>query len=419
ELDVEPSTATLELVAKLRADTVPLVLSTQSTLLPSQRAHRQSTPNPVTTVVEFPLVGRKQEWRIIQALWHRVDQPHLLCIGGEAGIGKTRLAEEMLLLAEREGVSMARTRAHALQGQLVYGPVADWLRSVPLQAALTQIEDVWLTEIARLLPELLTTRSTLSRPEPLQENWQRKRFFDAIVHAFTAVDGRLLLVLDDLQWCDADTLEWLQYLLSSIDANLLVVGTVRSDEVDARHPLQHMRQELLRHNKITELHLSLLNADTTTELANTVATQKLAADVAERLFQDTAGNPLFVIESMRETPYERAVNSLSPHSADEVGHAQRFIPAKMYSVIQARLSRLSPQAQSLAQIGATIGRIFDVTLVAQAADRDEDAVLLALDELWQRRIIREVGGTHFDFSHDRIREVAYLIVSPVQRPLWH
>ncbi|MEZ4681446.1 MAG: hypothetical protein R2932_45265 [Caldilineaceae bacterium] len=94
---------------------------------------------------------------------------------------------------------------------------------------------------------------------------------------------------------------------------------------------------------------------------------------------------------MRETPHERAVNSLSPHSADEVGHAQRFMPAKMYSVIQARLSRLSPQAQSLAQIGATIGRIFDVTLVAQAADRDEDAVLLALDEPWQRRIIREVG----------------------------
>ncbi|MEZ4681445.1 MAG: hypothetical protein R2932_45260 [Caldilineaceae bacterium] len=115
---------------------------------------------------------------------------------------------------------------------------------------------------------------------------------------FTAVDGRLLLVLDDLQRCDADTLEWLQYLPSSIDANLLVVGTVRSDEVDARHPLQHMRQELLRHNKNHRASSRCLT-QTQRQSANTVATQKLAADVAERLFQDTAGNPLFVIEYAR------------------------------------------------------------------------------------------------------------------------
>jgi predicted ATPase/DNA-binding SARP family transcriptional activator len=431
ELEVEPSAATLELVAKIRAGVFPGARPHYAGPSPSQRAVRSVAPTPVATPiefqVEFQLVGRDREWQIVRAIWQGLEHPHFICIGGEAGIGKTRLAEELLLLAEQEGAPAARTRSHALQGQLAYGPIADWLRAAPLQSALAQLEDVWLTEIARLLPELLSERPTLPPPQPLQESWQRKRFFDALAHAFTAaftvVDGRLLLVLDDLQWTDVDTLEWLQYLLERSEGRLLVIGTVRTDEIKPEHPLHRVRQELQRRDKLTELQLRPLNPAATTALAVQVATHELAGELAERLFHDTAGNPLFVIESMRATSTQ-AVDAADPlHPEQRAGDEQLPIPSeippKIVSVIQARLAQLSPQAQTLAQLGATIGRAFDVALLAQAAERDEEAVLLALDELWQRRIIREVDAVRFDFSHDRIRDVAYAEISPVRRHLLH
>ncbi|MEZ4862664.1 MAG: BTAD domain-containing putative transcriptional regulator [Caldilineaceae bacterium] len=419
ELDVGPSAATLDLVAKIRTDTVPHGQPMQPTLLRSHRTARSNTSSLVATAVEFPLVGREREWQLVQECWHKLHQPHFLCIGGEAGIGKSRLAEELLVLAERAGASVARTRAHALQGQLAYGSIIDWLRSAPLQNALAQLEPVWLEELARLLPELLINYPTLSPPEPLRESWQRKRFFDALCYAFTAVEGPLLLVLDDLQWSDVDTLEWIQYLVESTTNKLLVVGTVRTDEIDEAHPLHRVRQQLERDDRFTELPLSSLTASATTALATHVSQQQLADDATKQLFLETAGNPLFVIETMRITA-EKAIATPSPlYPEHNTSQEQRFVPAKVYRVLQARLTQLSPTAQTIAQLGATIGRSFDMSLLANAAGLNENAVLTALDELWQRRIIYEVDAIRFDFSHDRIRDVAYAEISPIKRRLLH
>ncbi|MCB0121378.1 MAG: AAA family ATPase, partial [Caldilineaceae bacterium] len=339
--------------------------------------------------------------------------------GGEAGIGKTRLTEELVILAEREKTSVARARSHALQGQLAYGPITDWLRSAPLQFTLAQLEEVWLTELARILPELLVDYSTLVPPKPMNESWQRTRFFDALCHAFTAGDRPLLLVVDDLQWADVDTLEWIQYLVECATDKLLVVGTVRADEIDTTHPLCRVRQQLERHEKFTELLLSPLVAPATAVLARQVAQQQLADDEAEQLFQETAGNPLFVIETMRATQEKPVAKPVPLHLGNNARQEQRFVPAKIYSVIQTRLAQLSPAAQTVAQIGATIGRRFDVALLVKAAGLDEDGVFAALDELWQRRVIVEVDAMHFDFSHDRIRDVAYAEISPIQRRRLH
>ena len=88
-------------------------------------------------------------------------------------------------------------------------------------------------------------------------------------------------------------------------------------------------------------------------------------------------------------------------------------------MIQSRLERLSLEAQTLTQVAATIGHGFDVELLAHATGKDEEAVLSGLDELWQRRIMREYDGVCYDFSHDRIRDVAYAMIGPVRRRLLH
>ncbi|MCB9150602.1 MAG: AAA family ATPase [Caldilineaceae bacterium] len=442
ELDVEPSTTTLALVAEIRAGTAPQTQAPQLQWalsgnrsfwqgenagshhnrsidsLQSRSTQDSKILHRVTTAVEFPLIGRAREWQLVQNLWHNLQQPHFLCIGGEAGIGKTRLVEELLLLAEQAGASVARTRSHALQGQLAYGPITDWLRAAPLQSSLAQLDALWLTELIRLLPELLIEHPQLSAPAPLRESWQRKRLFDALCHGFATPNEPLLLVLDDVQWTDVDTLEWLQYLVESRERKLLVVATVRSDEIEAEHPLHRLRQQLQRQDRWTELALTPLDAAATTALATKVADATLTDDLTRRLFHDTAGNPLFVIETMRPTTKPHLMLS-SPLATAQGDYAQVHMPAKMYTVIQGRLAQLSPAAQRLAQLGATIGRSFDLMLLAQAAQLDEQTVVTALDELWQRRIIDTVSATRFDFTHDRIRDVAYAEISPIQRQQLH
>ena len=167
---------------------------------------------------------------------------------------------------ERQGIATATTRSYVGAGTLAYTPVIEWLRSETLQAALTSLDDVWLTEIARLLPKILIERPDRPRPEPLTDRWQQQRLFEALARAFLIAPGSRpvsrLLVLDDLQWCDADSLEWLRYLLhfahqgaarSESTARLLVVGTVRTEEIDREHRLNTLLLELRSTGQVTEI----------------------------------------------------------------------------------------------------------------------------------------------------------------------
>src|SRR4030095_12723076 len=134
-------------------------------------------------------------------------------IVGEAGIGETRLAEELLSWAASQGMVTAHARTYAAEGRLAYAPLIEWLLTPALKAGLPRLDTSTLTELARLLPELVNERPGLPAPNPVTESWQRYRLFEALTHAILAGKQALLLVLDDLQWCDQETLEWLHFLL--------------------------------------------------------------------------------------------------------------------------------------------------------------------------------------------------------------
>ncbi len=95
------------------------------------------------------------------------------------------------------------------------------------------------------------------------------------------------------------------------------------------------------------------------------------------------------------------------------------LPPKVHGVIRARLAQLSPPARELAGLAPAIGRSFTADLLTAASEQDEETVVRGLDELWQRRIVRVQGVNGYDFSHDRLREVAYGEVPPARRGLLH
>ncbi len=419
ELGVEPGGEIQQAYARLQQMEIP------ADLVQAQ---------PIAEAGATPLIGRQAAWQRLRGAWRwaAAGHPHFCLISGEAGIGKSRLAAELLVWAERQSVATAHTRTYAAQGALAFTPVTEWLRNPALYPKWQALAHVWLRELARLLPELLSAHPDLSPPEPLTERWQRSRLFEALARATLATvdtgaaaaagfsEDRLLLVLDDLQWCDPDTLEWLHYLLhyhqpDKPRARLLIVGTVRAEEVADDHPLAALLLALRRDEQLTEITLGPLDRAETAALASALGEQPLDDEAAARLFQATEGSPLFVVETVRAPDWQQQLTDAGPR----VGDAPAALPPKIQATIEQRLHQLSPAARDLVALAAVIGRSFSFDLLRAVNMAAENELVSCLDELWRRGIVRSQGNESYDFSHDRIREVAHAAVGPVQRPHLH
>ena len=371
----------------------------------------------------MPLVGRLAEMQPLgEALSRAIAGcPQCAIIAGEAGIGKTRLAEELVGWANRQGAATATAHCYAAEGALAYAPVRAWLRAEPFAGALLALDPIWLTEVARLVPEVLAARLDLPAPGPLTEGWQRQRFHEGLARALTGIGCPVLLFLDDLQWADRETLEWLRFLLhADTRAQLLLLGTVRSEEVTAGHPLTAF-VEAARGAGFVQLELGPLTPAESATLAKQVAGSALTATQADYLFHETEGNPLFVTEMASGADW-RNVLPAAPPDQSPVPHFQS-LPPTIQSVIARRLNQLSPQAYALVGVAATVGREFRFDVLAAAAEQPDDALVDTLDELLRRRIVREHAAADdaitYDFSHSKIRDAAYAGLSAARRRLLH
>ena len=365
-------------------------------------AAEPAVPPPPRTAV-YPLVGRQPEWQALLNVW-RTPGPGLCLIRGEAGIGKTRLAEELVDWSRQNGITSVTARCYAGQGHLAYAPIAGWLKSDALRPALTRLDPAWVTDVARLHPALLADRPEVPAPTPQLESWQHLRFFESLAQAFHSADP-LILVIDDLQWADGDTLDWLQYFVRSSSATrCLVVGTARAEEEQDNPPLGRLLAHLERDHLVATIRLGPLDRAATAQLAGEVAGQQLDEATLTRTFGETEGHPLFIVERGRMGLSDLAGGSKLP---------------EVQAVVAARLALLSDTARAAAEVAAAVGRDFRFDILAQASDLEEDTLVRALDELWHRHIVRVQTDERWDFSHDRIREVAYAAIGPARRRLIH
>lgn len=404
ELNVEPSAATREVYQQLLG------------------IEQRPSPSVKTTRTFSPLVGRTHEWTVMLQAWRAVaagGRPHVIMLSGEAGIGKTRLAEELLEWAARQGVAIANAHCYAAEGELAYAPVTTWLRAHPLPP----LDDVWLAEVGRLLPEIFTMRPNLPQPMALTEAWERLRLFEALARATVGIGQPLLLIIEDLQWCDRDTLAWLHFI-ARFDPNgrLLIVGTYRPEEIGDNHPLLSFLQAMRLEGSVTELELKPLDVEGIKTLATFITGVDVDIQVAQNLYRETEGNPLFVVEILR-AGYSFQKNKSDTDRAPELNSrslpVEGSLPSKIKSILESRLAQLSHSTREVVQLAATIGREFSFKLLAQASGRDEDMLVHNLDEMWQRRIVREHGADAYDFSHDKLREVAYSAMSTARRRFLH
>lgn len=409
ELGVKPEGPSEELYKRL------LSMDSGEEQLPAQTTHRASS-------IHTPFVGRHEEWKLLLQSWTTASTltPLFTLVSGEAGIGKTRLLEELMYWSTRQGIVTAKTRSYAVEGKIAFGPLTEWLRSKPVYDALHSVEPESLREVSRLLPEINQEYPDLPPSDPLTESWQRRKFLEALSDALTAPSRPLLLIIDDLQWCDRETLEFLNFLYrTKPDARFLIAGSVRPEEIGNGHPLTDLLTDIRKSDQLTEIHLSPLNKEDTRILAGHLLEAEIDNENAQQLFHNTEGNPLFIVETIRMETGSLSGNITVPATGSQSVTHTTGLPPKVKTTIQRRLLQLSETSRELVYLAAIIGREFTFDVLYHISELDEHAFVNALNELWQKGIIREQGTDTYDFSHDKIREVAYHGISNTRRRYSH
>ena len=246
------------------------------------------------------LIGRVTEFETVRRVWRDAadGRPSVALVHGDAGVGKTRLVTELAALARQQGAVVATARCFGASGRLALAPVADWLRVAPVQSAVSRLDPVWRTEVERLVPTGAGPSEAIGTGRAMVDAWQRHRFFEGLARALWAVGRPLLLVLDNVQWCDQETLSFLTFCLGlRPDAPLLVAGTLRDEDHDLA--LDEWIARLRASGALTDVEVQPLDLADTTRLAEAITATPLSAPDAALLHATTGGFPLHVVEAAR------------------------------------------------------------------------------------------------------------------------
>ena len=361
----------------------------------------------------LPFAGRRAELDDLRAAWRRAagGRGNVVFLSGEPGMGKSRLVSELAVAVEGEGgrVLIGTTSKPEAQPYQVF--VEALRRGLPLIGE-SDVEFVWLSALAVLVPEIEALVPGLPEAPALEGAAARRRLYDAIAHCFEAIARArpLLLVLEDLHWADAGVIEVLDALARRAGAlPILVVATYRAEEIEAASPLNGLRRSLQREHRASALSLRPLERDDIEQmLALSASIQHAPADLADRLFARSAGNPLFVTQLVRDfveggdLPDERAT-ALS-----------------LSDVVLARAERLDREVRTMLEVAATIGTEFMLETVAVVGGWREYDVLDGLAVMIERSLVRETGGgVDYAFSHALVRSAIYESTDPDVRSARH
>ena len=334
---------------------------------------------------------------------------------GEAGIGKTRLISTLVADALAQGCRVLIGHCHESDSILPFGPWVDACRSGEVSAdeeILGALHPARRAELTRLLPEagLAGLPAASDGALPL---------FESVAELIEQVANRqpLVLVLEDLHWADEMSLRLLAFVSRRIPAwTALLVATAREDELAHASMARRTVEELSHASEAAPAVLSPLSRSDTALLVRALARvgsdARTVAQVEERIWTMSEGNPFVAVEAMHALDQV----SLSDGAGDE--GAAVSLPASVRDLVVRRLDRLGARSQQLAALAAVIGRWFDFALLHSASGMEERDAAEAVDEMVRHHVLQAVGN-RLDFTHDRVRDVAYGRLLPPRRRLLH
>jgi DNA-binding CsgD family transcriptional regulator/tetratricopeptide (TPR) repeat protein len=351
-------------------------------------------------------VGRTEELGRLQAALAS-GEPRTLLVGGEAGIGKTRLLAEFTTRARQAGARVLTGAClHVGEGALAYAPISQALRQLVREldpATLEQVVGAGRAELTRLVPDLGQDEPS----EPAVGGLVRGRLFAGLLGVLEqlAAERPLVLAVEDLHWADQSTLDLLAFLVVNLtEGAVVLVGTYRSDEPDRYRRLRRLRRllaELDRRPQVERVELGRLDR---TELGTLVA-GILGAPPAARLLDEVLarsdGNPFFAEELL-------------------AAGGSRKLSTTLHDLLVGRVEGLSGPARQVLGVAAVTGRRVGHRLLAAACPLSEAALLAAVRETVEHQVlIADPAGGAYWFRHALLREVVEADLLPGERRQLH
>src|SRR3954447_22061209 len=371
-----------------------------------------------------PFVGREDAVRWLRAQWSeaRHGSGRLAVIAGDSGIGKTRLASELVRAAHQEGAAVLLGRCQEevlISYQSFVEAFGRYVATTSPEVLRSQV-GAHAGELARLVPELARRVPDLAEPAADDADGRRFRLFEAagalLVNASRS--WPIVLLLEDLHWADKPTALLLAHVVRAIPAErVLIIGTYR--ETDIGDPLAGALADLRRERTLERLRLGSLHRGEVATMISAWLGRTPPTHFVHALHRETEGNPFFIEEVLRHlidvaaadrTEWERLA------SFTALG-----IPDGVREAIERRLARLSAPARRIVTMAAAIGRSFSIAVLQDLAGVSGERLLAALDEAAERRIVEEEAGApgRYLFAHALIRETLYASLSGPRRISLH
>ena len=443
-----------ELGIEPEPDTVALVERIHTPISPIRAKRHRTAPSQLrsTTSVAFLgnlFAGRTKEYQaLIGCYEHAIaGQLQFVVLHGESGIGKTRLAGKFLTWVGTQGAELLQGSAFESGSHLPFQPLLDALRLRLNHENSPQnlLDDVWLSPLSQLLPELHQHIPGLP-PAPivnsaLKADVSQIQFYEPIVQYSLAIakQAPLVFFVDDLQWSDNATLDLLQYAIrrwQESAARVLLLVSLRSD---ALHPMSQIQpvsglsqwlERLTRELTPIRIDLKPLGKLETIQMMESIL-EPPAPDFAQWLYNETKGQPFYLIETLKDLLERRVLHpkqrtkgqwAFMLDAEHDLGKAVR-IPSTVYAVIRSRLNRLSPNAFSLLVSGAVLEQQITFERMCIISNLDKDLALPALDELVSGRFLLEAEqpgvASTYPFVNDMLRDVVYTEAGDARRRLFH
>jgi ATP/maltotriose-dependent transcriptional regulator MalT len=356
-------------------------------------------------------VGRGAElsW-LVAALESAVaSDPAVVLVGGEAGVGKTRLVEEAATRARRARARVLTGSCIEVGGEgLPLSPVVDALRSLMRELASEELDEILgpaRTELARLLPALDPHSAITPVPAGAEGNARVLELVFGVIQRL-ASERPLMLVFEDLHWADRSTLDLVALLVRALrDAPVLLVITFRSDELLRGHPLRPLVSGWERVRSVRRIELQRFTRDEVASQLEAILDARPTRATLDLLYERSEGNAFLIEEIL---------------AALQAGGGPEELPATLRDVLLSRAEQLSPQTLRMLRIAAAAGRSVPDRLLARVADLDEPGLDAALREALEHHLlVVDDSGEGYRFRHALTRDAIYSDALPGERVRIH